>query len=291
MRFFCEDVHRVWQRWVQHGSEAISPEIKVILDLQQRPDEVHGMTKHDQGKSKPDGCAVGLGGLGSLDVAYKGLKTHVEKSMFLLAENEGTKCAVCTDHVGPNPGLVLVCPVPDCQAASHITCLSSRFLARDDPTEAVIPTEGSCPACKEVVQWMDLVKEMSLRTRGPKEVERLMKKPRGQKSRLAANDREIPVAAANRNDGTDDDDDLPASEEDAALELRMAGETCGGLSDDGWQYRVDEDDDIMSTTSKSSNISRVCLAASRCGSPIQSARSEVIIEESDWDYAEVLCLE
>lgn len=282
VRFFCEDVYRVWQAWNQRVSEATDGEIKVFLDMERPPAEANGNVKIGQGKGKPDGGAVGMGGLESLDIAYGGLKNHVAKSVFLLAESEGTKCAVCTKHVDQHTGMILVCPVDDCRAASHITCLSSRFLALDKLTEAVIPTEGSCPACKETVRWVDLVKELSLRSRGAKEIERLMKKPRGQKSKLPANGQDRP------NDGADDEDHVRAPEEDAALEMMEAGVPNDGMSDDGWQYRVDEDDDNMSIMSTSSNISGEFLADSICGSPLQSTRSEVTIDESDWDYAEIL---
>lgn len=282
VRFFCEDVYRFWQAWTKRVSEATDGEIKVLLDMKRPPAEANGNLKNGRGKGKPDGGVVGMGGLESLDVAYGGLKNHVEKSVFLLAESEGTKCAVCTEQVDQNTGMIVVCPVDDCRAASHITCLSSRFLALDKLTEAVIPTEGSCPACKKTVRWVDLVKELSLRIRGTKEIERLMKKPRGQKSKLPANDQDRP------NNDADEEDHVRAPEEDVALEMMKAGVPNDGMSDDGWQYRVDEDYDNMSILSTSSNISGDFLADSICGSPLQSTRSEVIIDESDWDYAEIL---
>lgn len=287
VRFFCEDVHRVWQAWSKRVPEATDDEIKVILDVKRPPAEANEIAESGQAKSKPHAAMVGTGGLESLDVVYGGMKSHVEKSMFLLAEGEGTNCAVCTEHVDQNSSMIVVCPLDDCRAASHITCLSSRFLALDKITGAVIPTEGPCPACKETIQWVDLVKELTLRTRGAKEVGRLMKKPRGQKSKLPANAQDVLVAASNRNDGADEEDDLRNPEEDAAPEMMTAGVRGDRISDDGWHYRVDEDDDNMSTMSTSSFISRELLADSVCGSPIQSARSEVIIEESDWDYAEI----
>lgn len=288
MRFFCEDVHRVWQAWVKHVSGATDGVIKVVLDLKRPPAEANGNIQNGEANSKPHGGLVGMGGLKSLDVAYKGLKNHVEKSLFLLAETEDTRCAVCTELLNQNTAMVVVCPGDDCRAASHVSCLSSRFLALHKHTDAVIPTEGSCPACKATVRWVDLVRELSLRTRGAKEIERLMKKPRGQKSKLPTDDQDVSVAATNRNDDVEEEDHLRAPEEDAALGMTTSGVPRDEFSDDGWQYRVDEDDDVLSTMSTSSNISREFLADSICGSPVNSARSEIVIEESDWDYAEIL---
>lgn len=49
--------------------------------------------------------------------------------------------------------------------------------------EDIIPITGVCPRCKGEVVWGDLMKEMSLRIRGPKEIEKLLKKPRKRKAR------------------------------------------------------------------------------------------------------------
>jgi hypothetical protein len=53
-----------------------------------------------------------------VDVAYGGLK-GIWRSLFLLAEGEVTGCAVCNKHVDQNTGMVVVCPVDSCRAASY----------------------------------------------------------------------------------------------------------------------------------------------------------------------------
>jgi hypothetical protein len=63
---------------------------------------------------------------------------------------------------------------------------------------------------------------------------------------------------------------LQADEDEAAGGLRAAGVGDATLSDDGWQYRVDEEDDIMSVTSADSDTSRAVLAESPCKSQLQA---------------------
>jgi len=170
-----------------------------------------------------------------------------------------------------------------------MTCLSSRFLANDVLADALIPTEGRCPTCKNPIRWVDLMRELTLRMRGEKEMEKLMKKPRERKAKTATGKQTSSALEANHEDNVEKEEHLQADEDEAAGGLRAAGVGDATLSDDGWQYRVDEEDDIMSVTSADSDTSRAVLAESPCKSQLQSARSEIVIEESDWDDAEVLC--
>ncbi|KAI9880909.1 MAG: Slx4p interacting protein [Pleopsidium flavum] len=290
VRFFCEDVYRVWQRWGEQVDGMIRGRIKVSLDVEEPADGTGWeVLSYDQAKSKRKRDVGGKGGLESIDVAYRGLKEHLEKSLFLLAEGEVTSCAVCNKRVDQNTGMVVVCPVHNCRAASHMTCLSSRFLAKNGLTEALIPAEGLCPTCKTQIRWVDLMREMTLRMRGEKEMERLLKKRRERKAKAATGKQAPSISVADHEDDVEAEEDLQADEEEAAGGLRAADVADASLSDDGWQYRMDEDDDIMSVISADTDTSRAFPADSPCKLRLQSARSETIIEETDWDDAEVLC--
>ena len=48
-----------------------------------------------QAKVKRKRDALGKGGVDGLDVGYEALKSHVEEGIFLLAEDEASRCAVC----------------------------------------------------------------------------------------------------------------------------------------------------------------------------------------------------
>jgi len=47
-----------------------------------------------------------------------------------------------------------------CKAAFHVICLSESFLAGSGEADQIIPVQGSCPECRSVVQWGDLVRRM-----------------------------------------------------------------------------------------------------------------------------------
>ncbi|KAL1593854.1 Slx4p interacting protein [Paraconiothyrium brasiliense] len=61
-------------------------------------------------------------------------------------------------------------------------CLSNWFLAEEGRQDALIPVEGTCPTCHTPLQWSTLMKELSLRTRGQKEVEAMFKPKRKTKT-------------------------------------------------------------------------------------------------------------
>lgn len=54
----------------------------------------------------------------------------------------------------------LQCQVSDCHCWFHITCLAACFLETDSQdTDALVPTEGRCPACKHIITWGDWVRQ------------------------------------------------------------------------------------------------------------------------------------
>jgi structure-specific endonuclease subunit SLX1 len=63
-------------------------------------------------------------------------------------------------------------------------CLSSKFLG-DEKEDTLVPTRGKCPGCKATIEWVSLVKELSLRTRALEEVEAIIK---GKKSKISVSD-------------------------------------------------------------------------------------------------------
>ena len=277
VRFFCEDVFQVWQRWCARVDDEIRPGIKVILDLKKAaaPMQDDGPSTSARAASvKWKQSKLGQGGVDGIDVGYRSMKGYVEKSLFLLAEGESIKCAVCAEELGTQVTTAVVCSNEGCRTASHMTCLAQRFLGEDGPDRPVVPTTGSCPRCKAALNWMDLVKEMTLRTRGEKEVEQLMRKPRERKTKVPKGKSTLPSDLVGN---SDDDDDTDGS-------LVGADIVDEPLLDDDWVYRDEDDDDMISVTTAES--------ASRAPSPARVEKSdwklEMVIEDSDWDNAEVL---
>ncbi|KAL9119066.1 MAG: hypothetical protein Q9187_004379 [Circinaria calcarea] len=291
VRFFCEDVHQAWQKWSNGWDGEIRSGIKIAFDPRQppslNPDLILAENTLTQSKRNNDNQGdAGKGGVEGIDSSYAPLKSHLEKSLFLLAESETTQCSVCTGTIQPMATTV-VCPDDACRTASHVTCLSKKFLAEEEQGELLIPTEGHCPGCDSHVQWVDLVKELSLRLRGEKEVTKLMRKPRQRKTTATGTKRLSSEIIDEFSDdvGHEDLDRVTIEEEvDASCLADIVDEP---LLEEAWNYD-EEDDDVMSVTSVDSRASLI----SQLGNPnkikASAPRMEIVIEDSDWDDAEVL---
>lgn len=174
-------------------------------------------------------------GIASLTLTYAPQKRHVEKSRAIIdSEFEGT-CAICGHSIGHNRGIYAVCPHPGCESVSHLTCLSKSFLEAEsrEPirsrgssnTEdglALIPLEGRCKDCGGTIKWIDVVKEATLRIRGAKEVERLLKEPKKKASKVPTPRKRKPIyenaststqASSDTDELKDDNDSLDELDE------------------------------------------------------------------------------
>lgn len=284
VRFFCKDVHQVWKRWIERVDGSISDRIKVLLDEERSEEPIDGneipMSTQAKGKRKRE--VLGKGGVGGLSVGYGELKGHVEKSIFLLAEDDALNCAVCSKALGPQSKMTLVCPHEDCRTASHMTCLAAKFRMDEGQDASVMPTSGMCPICKEDLQWIDLVKEMSLRARGEKEVAQLMKKPRERRLKVP---KTVKLSAAH----VDPDDDKDEADADQDHELGEDALEAGAAEDDDLpvDWHIQEDDDKMSIASATSGLSDIDVA-SPTKIAVASQSLGAVIEDSDWDDAELL---
>lgn len=125
-------------------------------------------------------------GIHALPVDYSPLREYVTKSNSLFTfENEGP-CVLCKEALPQGKGLYAVCPNQDCNAVGHVSCWSGHILAEHgEGTEHVIPMFGKCPQCGGKARWVDMMKELTLRVRGVKEVEKLLKKPRKPRKKKA----------------------------------------------------------------------------------------------------------
>lgn len=263
-------------------------------------------------------------GIHTLPITYASHKSYLEKSKSVIDfELEGS-CAVCTEFLDHNDGIYTVCPQPSCGSVAHLSCLSSHFLKHertnqgihgedDDLILSIVPIEGHCPGCDEKLKWVDIVKEVTLRMRGQKEVEKLLKKPREKavkvnmpkikKMRNPDNADSAAMAAAlasshveydidsidleDSDDDNDDEDERPefdVMEEDAMFGGRLKGgrHVIDDLSSD--------DNDSISVASVGSTMA--FRSSQRIGYDSKGSKSakalDTVIEDSDWDDAEVL---
>ena len=265
LRFFCEDVYRLWQRWTERAGTSIPPAVPVILDVD------------------PES-----GGVARLDVTYAPWKSHLQKSLRLLEGQSERRCTVCRVPVAQGAGLIVTCPHHPCESISHLSCLAQHFRAGTTGDEdAVLPMEGDCPACKASIPWLDVVRELTLRVRAP-EVNALLRPPRAKRAKPGKPGRSEVArdAATEMRLSESSEDESDASESAAALAPTSSPRT-------DWRY-VDEDDsdDLMSVASTTSDAPSTTLPHRKVVPSVcrrdEKKRLDRVIEDSDWDDAEVL---
>ena len=286
VRFFSEDVHEKWQTWCATAADWTWSGISITLDNtppSQLSVEERGQldSESEEVRKQED---LNKARVSSLGIGYGIMKPHVEKSLQITA-SEPCLCAVCTQAFEAADSSMLVCSRPDCRAASHMACLARRFL-EEEHEAAVLPKIGMCPNCKSVVHWVDMVKELSLRARGPKELGLLFRKPRKPNTRTKKVDNgfssELMVEEA----------EDEHRQEDCSDDVEEGPLLAGGLDDndslpDDW-HNFEDEEDAMSVTSIHSDVSSTIATMSPYQSRPAASRLKVVIEESDWDGAEVL---
>lgn len=117
-----------------------------------------------------------MGDINSLAVDYTPLEDYLEKSMFALEDAEDLRCGVCTTPVEPDTEQIVMCPQPSCRATSHLLCLSAIFADAEGDPSSLVPAQGTCPTCKEAVEWPTMMRELTLRNRGDKDARALLRK-------------------------------------------------------------------------------------------------------------------
>ncbi len=130
-------------------------------------------------------------GIAALPLTYAPHKQHVEKSKAIIDFGREGSCSICSQDLIHDEGIYAICPHPGCEGVSHLTCLSQSLLesetrqhssgaqpSNDDQSLALVPIAGKCQSCGGRIKWVDIVKEVTLRMRGVKEVEGLLKESR-----------------------------------------------------------------------------------------------------------------
>ncbi|KAF2727834.1 hypothetical protein EJ04DRAFT_505083 [Polyplosphaeria fusca] len=173
VRFFASDTFRAWEKL----AAKLRPPLRKSIQIHLTPsDSSPAADMQEESTSRiPDVIR-------DIPVAYQDRKAHVQKARAILEELVRHRCAVCRVPVDASVSLTLVCPLDSCQALSHMQCLSNRFLREEGLPDALLPLGGTCPGCHSPVRWSTLVNELSLRTRGQREIEKLLKIKRRKKA-------------------------------------------------------------------------------------------------------------
>lgn len=217
-------------------------------------------------------------GINALDVTFQPMKAQAEKSRMVVDGH----CAVCHQSTQHQNSLVLVCVAKGCNSTSHLDCLSTHFLAAEEHSDSMIPTEGDCPTCGSTLQWTDLVKDLSLRIRGEKEVAALFKERKLRKKASASHltDSVVLDDSASEDEMVGDSDiDLEHPDLVVPSELQEADQVLS--QEDEW---LDVDSILTEPATSISKQPRRKIMSKKKAKP----SGEIVIEDSDWDEAEVI---
>ncbi|KAL8909009.1 MAG: hypothetical protein Q9207_000460 [Kuettlingeria erythrocarpa] len=286
LRFFCEEVHDAWGKCTERACGGLRGGLAVSLETEMlaEPTAVSKQPLNPQAGEKRKLVPPSVGGIEEIDVSYTRIKAHIEKSIVLL-EEEGTKsCANCSVHLDPQSSIIVTCPTEGCQAMAHIACLAAKNSPSRPFTEVILPMEIRCTACHQVHAWVDLVREWSIRMRGKKDLAQILRVPRVRKPKRAKSPMPSgdPSAVSEGRGPTGGSQMLESLA--TAADILPTDTDDESLPDD-W-HELAEDSDEQSMTGADTGLS------SHYGSPTRIKKQQqqlpAVIEDSEWDSAEVL---
>ena len=176
LHFFKRDVYKAWE-----GREGPPTSEGLNVEADFGP-EVGAEAAASPSSSLSSSQSEEPWGIHALPLDYSPLRAYAEKARNVFTfEREGS-CVHCLEEMPAGRGLYAVCPNGDCEAVGHVTCWSRHVLGGDGDGKAVLPVRGTCPSCKGPVRWGHMMKELTLRVRGAKEVDKLLKKRRRAKA-------------------------------------------------------------------------------------------------------------
>lgn len=165
LHFLAREARSAWDGWISSTSNAARDGLEIMDDFEPQAADP---------AEKPRG-------IHALPLDYSPLRGYVEKSKNVVSfEREGT-CVYCNEILETGKGLYSMCPSEGCEAMGHLTCWSKQS-SGDLQESSVIPQNCTCPSCGGQIRWGDMMKELTFRERGSKEVEKLLKKGRGKKA-------------------------------------------------------------------------------------------------------------
>ncbi|KAJ5795221.1 Zinc finger FYVE/PHD-type [Penicillium paradoxum] len=251
VRFFSADVYRVWRVWSDRVNGQLPHNIKTVLDGD-------NLAKLPEPKQNDELAPVGH--IKNLSVDYIRLEDYLEKSLFMLEDPEDLQCAVCKQSVAPAKENIVVCPHPDCRGTSHLLCLSTKFLDAANEPDLLVPAQGTCPSCGNLVQWPTMMRELSFRNRAEKEAHAIVRK---KEKRLRKQSAGAEVSSGARS----------SSMEPRSLVEEPAHDDLGP----NWFEDVDLESDSDFEGRQKHHSARA-----------PPSKLEIVIEDSDWDDAELV---
>ncbi|KAK5049994.1 hypothetical protein LTR84_004113 [Exophiala bonariae] len=263
LRFFNEEVYRSWVTWCGRVDAYLRPGISVILDpAQTKPLLTEEFTSAQPLSRSKKADLIGKGGAEGVDPTYARLYDIFQKSQFLLDEDDSHNCSVCSENLDIHRSLFILCPSDKCYDTSHVACVAQKSRVEDEPS-GIVPEFGVCPSCNESHPWPELMRQVTLRTRGEKEVQKLLSKKAKSRAATAA-----AILEAESEEEVMNQDDLTAQD--------IADEE-GGLSD----YVNYDDDDDASVASMDSTFSKNSKQVLELSPTKKPSKLEIVIEDSE----------
>ncbi|KAK2602317.1 hypothetical protein N8I77_008862 [Diaporthe amygdali] len=196
LHMFDRDVHARWEKYLAGtGVEPLPKTLEVVTDLkpaavvdaEARKKEVAKRAASDSVDKESDEETKGdeeelegpKWGIRALPLDYAPLAPYLEKGQNVTTFEREGNCVVCLQHLEHGKGLFAICPNGECEGMGHVDCWSRHLLHQQgDGDGNVLPVEGRCPKCDGAVRWGDMMRELTLRVRGQKEVDKVLKKSR-----------------------------------------------------------------------------------------------------------------
>ncbi|CAI6295389.1 unnamed protein product [Periconia digitata] len=176
LRFFATDVFGAWEK----NTAKMSPRLRDSVTVQLTPAELPTPATDTVTQLQNQFMIPHV--IKAISVAYEDCQAYTEKGQAVFQDGESHSCSICKGKLESTKALAILCPVEGCHAVTHIHCQSGRFLAEERDPDSLIPIQGTCVSCKTPLKWIDLMKELSLRTRGQKEIEVMLKPKRRKKA-------------------------------------------------------------------------------------------------------------
>ncbi|KAF4120721.1 structure-specific endonuclease subunit SLX1 [Geosmithia morbida] len=164
LHFMARDARSTWDEWLRSSDKSARGGLKIYEDF--GPDV----------PSSKSAAAPPAHGIHALPLDYTPMIEYVAKAHGVVSFEQEGECVHCEQTLESGGGLHPMCPHAGCDAMGHLTCWGDGARRAADDERSVLPSACVCPSCGGEIRWGDMMKELSLRVRGQKEVEKLLKK-------------------------------------------------------------------------------------------------------------------
>lgn len=163
LHFFSRDARAAWDNWLKSSQKMARPSLNILED--------YPPTSATEAEDER------AWGIHALPLDYSPMKDYVEKAHNVVSFEREGHCVHCQEELESGKGLYPMCSNDGCEAMGHLTCWGEKARQTSEDN-GVIPNTCTCPSCGSEQRWGDMMKELSLRVRGEKDVAKLLKKKR-----------------------------------------------------------------------------------------------------------------